>query len=70
MSGAIPLLPICLYGVDKGNVFTSTRPHSYATEILVEEQGLGESDTVLRRIFGLQSNAKFWCIPLAPVPYY
>jgi hypothetical protein len=68
MSGAIPLLPICLYGVDRENFFASTRSRSYATEILVEEQGLGESDTVLRRMFGLKSNVKFWCIPSAPVP--
>jgi hypothetical protein len=68
MIGAIPLLPICLFGVDVENFFTSTRPHSYATEILVEEQSLGESDTISRRIFGLKSNAKFWCIPLEPVP--
>jgi hypothetical protein len=49
MSGAIPLLFMCLYGVDRENFFTFTRPHNYATEILVEEEGLRESNTILKR---------------------
>lgn len=41
--------PICLYGVDGENLCTSICSRRCATELLVEEQGLCVSDTILMK---------------------